>query len=139
MTRRDWYIGVTLIAVAVLLHALLPRYEWRAGPSDRHLIRIDRWTGAASLGVISSSQSQWKSYEDLQAASRRNVSANTPATSTSDVPKPGQTVGDVNLPVETKTYVMPANCTPEALKKPGDPLRAIDCALAEPLPGTSKK
>src|SRR5687768_15773279 len=29
MTRRDWWIGVVLIVVALLLHAALPRYEWR--------------------------------------------------------------------------------------------------------------
>lgn len=49
ITRRDWWIGVGLIVLALLAHALLPRYEWRT-PTERAaqahvLTRVDRWTG----------------------------------------------------------------------------------------------
>jgi hypothetical protein len=39
---------------------------------------------------------------------------------------------DVDLPVERKTYMAPADCTPEAIAKSRDPFRGIDCVLAEP-------
>ena len=46
MQTRHWYIGVALLVAALVFHALVPRYEWRAGPQAR-LVRIDRWTGRA--------------------------------------------------------------------------------------------
>lgn len=45
---RDWWIGVAIIAIAILLHAAYPRYEWRQ--QGAVLMRIDRWTGSANLG-----------------------------------------------------------------------------------------
>ena len=51
MTRRDWWLGVALIVAAIVLHALVPRYEWRdAGGAP--IVRIDRWTGAAQMGLF---------------------------------------------------------------------------------------
>lgn len=47
MTRRDWWILVCVLAAALTLHALVPRYEWRSVPGydgDRWS-REDRWTG----------------------------------------------------------------------------------------------
>lgn len=47
MTRRDWYLGVVLVACALLFHAAFPRYEIRQPGGDRatFLLRVDRWTG----------------------------------------------------------------------------------------------
>ena len=46
ITRRDWWIGVSLITSALLAHALLPRYEWMVLREDTaDVLRIDRWTG----------------------------------------------------------------------------------------------
>lgn len=50
MTRLAWWLGVGVLAIALLAHALIPRYEWRALPGHPTLVRVDRWTGAATLG-----------------------------------------------------------------------------------------
>jgi hypothetical protein len=50
MTRRDWWLGVSLVAMAVGLHAAYPRYDWRPTSNPGATIRIDRWTGEAVLG-----------------------------------------------------------------------------------------
>ena len=53
MTARAWWLGVTAIVLAILVHALVPRYEWRAVEGNRfELIRIDRWTGRAQLELV---------------------------------------------------------------------------------------
>ena len=49
MTRRDWWLGVAVVAVAILLHTFVPRYEYR----DFHgapMVRVDRWTGRSTIG-----------------------------------------------------------------------------------------
>jgi len=43
MTRRDWWLGVAAVGIAILFHAAFPRYDWRGGGSAP-LVRIDRWT-----------------------------------------------------------------------------------------------
>jgi hypothetical protein len=45
MTRRDWWLGVFVVALVLLLHAAIPRYEWRSAGSMPTAARIDRWTG----------------------------------------------------------------------------------------------
>lgn len=50
--RRDWWIGVAAIVLAILIHALIPRYEWRQ--QDQVLIKIDRWTGDATRMFVRS-------------------------------------------------------------------------------------
>ena len=48
VTRRDWWLGVAIVAATALVHALFPRYEWlllREETAD--VLRIDRWTGDA--------------------------------------------------------------------------------------------
>ncbi len=50
MTRRDWWLGIALLTVALLLHATIPacvpRYEYIVlGPQSTDVIRHDRWTG----------------------------------------------------------------------------------------------
>lgn len=49
MTRRDWWMGITIIALVVVLHALLPRYDVQV--HDGGFVRIDRWTGEVEAGV----------------------------------------------------------------------------------------
>ena len=45
-----WWLGVAVIVLAILVHALVPRYEWRTlDYAPRHLLRIDRWTGDLEL------------------------------------------------------------------------------------------
>lgn len=71
MTRRDWWIGIALIACALLLHAAVPRYEWRerhVGNAATFLIRIDRWTGSADYGRWQ--DGRWMSQAAYLAAER---------------------------------------------------------------------
>ncbi len=50
MTRRDWWLGVVAVVLAILVHAAIPRYRWQQ--RDRvYWVRIDRWTGTAELVV----------------------------------------------------------------------------------------
>lgn len=51
MTRRDWWLGVALIVLAILVHAAVPRYEWR-NLGERPVFRIDRWTGTMEVGTF---------------------------------------------------------------------------------------
>jgi hypothetical protein len=50
MTRRDWWLGLGLLVAAILVHALVPRYEWRQVGNSVVLLRLDRWTGTAEYG-----------------------------------------------------------------------------------------
>jgi len=52
ITRRDWWIGVTLIVLALLVHGLVPRYDFRQFRDTTSWTRIDRWTGSAALFVV---------------------------------------------------------------------------------------
>jgi hypothetical protein len=55
VSRRDWWLGVLAVVCAILLHAALPRFEWRAQPQVPGLmIRIDRWTGQATRVPLAS-------------------------------------------------------------------------------------
>ena len=50
MTRRDWWLWLTFLTVALLLHAAIPacfpRYEYLTfGPENADVLKIDRWTG----------------------------------------------------------------------------------------------
>jgi hypothetical protein len=49
ITRRDWWIGVTVVAVAILAHALFPRYQWRDF-RGMPIIRVDRWRNIEEVG-----------------------------------------------------------------------------------------
>jgi hypothetical protein len=49
MTRRDWWLGVSLLVAAIMLHALVPRYEWQH-IEGAVFMRVDRWTGRAMMG-----------------------------------------------------------------------------------------
>jgi hypothetical protein len=56
ITRRDYWLGIAAIVIALALHALVPRYEWRNYGSGPPFIRIDRWTGRAVLGAYATGQ-----------------------------------------------------------------------------------
>jgi hypothetical protein len=60
MTRRDWWLGVGVVVAAIVLHALVPRYEWR-NANNVPRIRVDRWTGQSVLGTFSGGR--WVSLE----------------------------------------------------------------------------
>jgi hypothetical protein len=48
VARRDWYVGIAIVAAALIFHALFPRYEIRHPGGDRRplmMLRVDRWTG----------------------------------------------------------------------------------------------
>ena len=51
MTRRDWWIGVTLLCAVVLIHAAIPRYEWRHVQGVA-FTKVDRWTGTMRFGAV---------------------------------------------------------------------------------------
>lgn len=60
MNPRAWWTGVAALVLAILVHALVPRYEWRSVP-DRpfQLIRIDRWLGRAEAGSVTN-DGRWR-------------------------------------------------------------------------------
>jgi hypothetical protein len=47
-SREIWKLGIgALIALALVLHAVFPRYEWRpANPDGTAILIYDRWGGA---------------------------------------------------------------------------------------------
>jgi hypothetical protein len=48
MTQRDawWWALLGVILIGVLVHALFPRYEWRAvTPNGSAIVVYDRWSG----------------------------------------------------------------------------------------------
>ena len=48
LSRLEWWTGVTLVVLAILAHALVPRYEYRqTSPGSTVWVRVDRWTGQA--------------------------------------------------------------------------------------------
>lgn len=59
MTRRDWWLGVLLLALVVTFHALMPRFEWQRDGS--RLMRYDHWTGLASTWTWSPNTGSWVS------------------------------------------------------------------------------
>ena len=71
MRRVDWWLGVGLLVVAILLHAAIPRYELLNAPPSQSrvsdlpyavdfygtarfptLILLDRWTGVVHSGSL---------------------------------------------------------------------------------------
>ena len=53
ISRREWWIGIVLVMLAILVHALVPRYEYqRVGPSGAVWIRVDLWTGRAQVAAL---------------------------------------------------------------------------------------
>ena len=53
VTRLDWWVGVVLVVLAILAHALVPRYEYQqTAASGIAWIRVDLWTGQAQLVAV---------------------------------------------------------------------------------------
>ena len=52
ISRRDWWIGIVLVVLVILVHALVPRYEYQQVHSVMW-IRVDRWTGQAQVVTVS--------------------------------------------------------------------------------------
>ena len=46
MTRKDYWLGVLVVAGAIVFHGMFPRYS--AAMSDRWIVNLDRWTGHAT-------------------------------------------------------------------------------------------
>jgi hypothetical protein len=55
MTRPDWWLGIGLLVLAILVHGSFQRYEvvLPTGESARgevtDIVRVDRWTGKVSI------------------------------------------------------------------------------------------
>lgn len=53
MTRVDWWLGVLIVTLSILVHAVMPRYEWHsantAALANTTWVRIDRWTGTLEV------------------------------------------------------------------------------------------
>jgi hypothetical protein len=82
LTRRDWWIGIALLVAALLVHAALPRYEWRDTLGGRQAVRIDRWTGGAVWGTFPDEvPGRWMSVPDIMAmrAAKNATDAHTKA------------------------------------------------------------
>jgi len=61
VTSREWWLGVAVPTLVILLHAAIPRYEYRsAGGSPFLWMRIDRWTGQAQMGQALPDGSAWR-------------------------------------------------------------------------------
>lgn len=50
ITRRDWWLGIALVAAALVAHALLPRHQTHTIGMERYgfVVTHDRWTGAVT-------------------------------------------------------------------------------------------
>jgi hypothetical protein len=69
MTTRLWLVVlvVGLLAIAVVSKPLFPRYEWRASREyTNEMVRIDRWTGQADVGLLRADWGRWVSYTELR-------------------------------------------------------------------------
>lgn len=66
MTRRDWWLGVLLVILMLLVHVAIPRYEYKDLPlrggvgaalAGKEIgvvqLRVDRWTGRLRIVFVS--------------------------------------------------------------------------------------
>ncbi len=74
-----WRTGTALV-VGILIGLVLarlafPRYEWRdARQYSDALLRIDRWTGATTLGVVDAKWGRWVPLAEMHANARAKTS-----------------------------------------------------------------
>jgi hypothetical protein len=60
VSARSWWTGVAILTLALLLHAVFPRYAWHSVPGQpTAMVREDRWTGAATWGVVQPATGAW--------------------------------------------------------------------------------
>jgi hypothetical protein len=55
MTQRDawWWALLAVILIGLMLHALFPRYEWRAvSDSGSAIVVYDRWNGRLQRAAL---------------------------------------------------------------------------------------
>jgi hypothetical protein len=45
ITRRDWWIGVALVSLAIVVHAVAPCLDWRVGNGEQRPLRV--WVEAS--------------------------------------------------------------------------------------------
>jgi hypothetical protein len=127
MTRRDWWIGIMLIVVALLLHAAVPRYEWRQLGTGGTWSRADRWSGALELWALRPGQglirvlSSWSAPRQERPVDRRSDGSG--ASSANATPPVGS---DVTHLMESDHLDNDRDAAIDALKPPstalpGDP------------------
>ena len=60
MPRRDWWLGVLVLAAALVFYAVFPRYDFH-GPSTDGLLmwRVDRWTGSGEWSLMGNNSAPW--------------------------------------------------------------------------------
>ena len=62
MNRRDWWIGIVLLTIVSLTHALLPRYSFEIRDGREvgvAVYRIDRLTGTIDLFATGGAVPGW--------------------------------------------------------------------------------
>ena len=68
MTREQ--IGILVLALAIIVHALFPRYELKLGGRETaYAYRLDRWTGRVERGRpnrLSGPQDWFFNYSDTE-------------------------------------------------------------------------
>lgn len=71
MNRKDFWWGVMLLLAGILVHAALPRYDYRPTDNKAMFMRIDRWTGDAQLGVMAEgpwiTMAEWRQKQHAEA------------------------------------------------------------------------
>jgi hypothetical protein len=58
-------VAVGVVTLAIVFHALFPRYEWR-DVRGVPIMRVDRWTGHAEIGRFVDGQWQRNAVADLR-------------------------------------------------------------------------
>lgn len=62
--QRTIWVSATIVALAIVFHAAIPRYEWRI--EEGAVLRFDRWTGSSVAGRYGR-DSRWIPIEELRA------------------------------------------------------------------------
>lgn len=57
MNRRDWWVGVAILTCALVLHAIVPRYQYQHTALN-YWLKVDRWTGHARTVIVYTSGEQ---------------------------------------------------------------------------------
>jgi len=74
INRKDWWLTVVAAAALVIFGRMVPRYQWHdpGGDNPRVYVRVDRWTGRATVGefthIEGAPAGAWQSYEAMRRA-----------------------------------------------------------------------